>query len=128
VLPGEHETEHEEVQVMWHDEFPVQFTLPLAPSVAVRSELDSALRLHDCAHDPTHDVWFVQSRVQLPASPPQPLLEKSHEPLLQLQVAPVHEGGGALEDPPQAASVRQIKAKIVFMAQHIPRAGRSSTT
>jgi hypothetical protein len=52
VLPVEHDTEHEAVHVMWQVEFPVHDTLPLAPSVAVRSDPDVVLMLHDWLHEP----------------------------------------------------------------------------
>ena len=97
-------TEQEPVQVMWQVALPLQLILPLGPTVVVHVELLAQFRLHESVHAPEQTVWFSQDSEQLPASPPQvPALNAQLIAELQVQLAPVHTGGGAEEeDPPQA--------------------------
>lgn len=115
VVPVEQLTEHEAVHVMWHVELPVQLTLALGPTVAVRVDCAETLMLHDSAQSPEHVVWLEQSSVQLPAVPPQAVCENVQAPPeLQLQVAPVHAAAAASTGPevesPQEASTMQAAA------------------
>lgn len=96
-------TEQEPVQVIWQVELPLHETLPLGPTVVVQVELPVQLKLHESRHSPLHAVWFSHEREQLPASPPQvPALKAQLVPELHEQLAPLHVGGGAELDPPQA--------------------------
>jgi hypothetical protein len=96
-------TEQEFVQVMWQIELPPHDALPLGPRVAVHVELPVQLRLNESAHSPTQSVWLAQLIEQLPAPPPQVCAVNAQlAPELQVQLVPLHVGGGGVEDPPQA--------------------------
>lgn len=126
-------TEQEPVQVMWQVELPLQDTLPLGPTVVVHVEFPVQARLHESRHSPEHVVWFSHESEQLPASPPQvPALKAQLVPELQEQVAPLHVGGGAELDPPQAprtaTTTMASRVRIRHLNAHSRSLGMSQLT
>jgi hypothetical protein len=117
-------TEQEPVQVMWQVEFPLQDTLPLAPTVAVHVELPVQSTLHESWHDPAQLVWFEQPSEQLPPSPPQVFAVNAQlVPELHVHDAPEQVGAGALVELPHDASmVATAIAKTMRMSHFRPAA------
>ncbi len=81
-------------QVTLHVEFPVQDTLPLAPTVTVQVECDAQLIVHEAPHVPVHVLWSVQLMEQL-VGPHVLELNEQDCPLVQVHVDPLQVGGGA---------------------------------
>jgi hypothetical protein len=111
--------------VMWQVEFPLQDTLPLAPTVAVQVEFPVQSTLHESRHAPAQVVWFEHPSEQLPASPPHVFAVNAQlVPELQVHEAPEQVGAGALVELPQAPSKVNITMAKRIRMNHLRSSAR----
>jgi hypothetical protein len=112
VAPPEQLTEHEPVQVRWHVAPPEQLTLPLAPTVMSQVEPLVQSTLHESPHVPLQSLCEVQLREQLACVPHALPVMSQTPPEVQLQLEPLHVGGGGLLPPQRTAARRKRIATL----------------
>jgi hypothetical protein len=116
VAPPEQLTEQDPVHVTWQVALPSHVTLPLAPTVRSHVAPPVQSALHESPQVPVQSLCEVQLSEQL-GCVPQALCEMSQAPPdVQLQLEPLHVGGGVPPLLHRAMARRKRSAKVRWKA------------